>query len=180
MRVCLSSTTVVFATLALVLAGGPAQADPAVAPAAPGADAAPDAPSEPAPDAAPASEPAPELGPEDVVRAQVRALQTNDIPRTDAGIERVWRFAAPDNRAVTGPLERFVDMIHSPAYAPMLGHAEASFGEVQIDGDLAMQTVWLSTADGALVGYVFVLERLALDTCDGCWMTVGVAPADAL
>lgn len=132
------------------------------------------------PDPSPATEPAPELGPDDVVEAQLHALRTNDVPEADAGIERVWRFAAPANKAITGPLERFAAMLRSPAYAPMIEHNHASFGPVEIEGDMAAQSVWLSTADGALVGYVFLLQRQSIESCDGCWMTVGVAPQDAL
>jgi hypothetical protein len=53
--------------------------------------------------------PRPELSPEQVVQYQAEALQHNDEPKTDAGIERAFRFASPSNKQMTGPLEK----IHS-------------------------------------------------------------------
>ena len=47
--------------------------------------------------------PRPELSPQQVVQYQVDALQQNDDPKSDAGIERAFRFASPSNKQVTGP-----------------------------------------------------------------------------
>ncbi len=46
-------------------------------------------------------------------------LQAED---TELGIEQVWLFAHPANKAMTGPLARFRTLFASPAYAPLLGH----------------------------------------------------------
>ena len=56
-------------------------------------------------------DPSPDLSPEDVVRIQVEALQRNDEPSPDAGIEAAFRFASPSNRRATGPLGRFSEMV---------------------------------------------------------------------
>lgn len=58
-------------------------------------------------------EPDPRYTPERVVRIQLEALQRNDI-------ETTFGFASPANRAQTGPLERFVQMINGPLYRPMI------------------------------------------------------------
>lgn len=58
--------------------------------------------------------PDPALDPADAVRIQVQALAENGAD--DAGIALTFRFASPDNRRQTGPLERFVAMVKGPVY----------------------------------------------------------------
>jgi hypothetical protein len=64
--------------------------------------------------------PSPELLPEDVVKIQLNALKHND--EKNHGIAIAYRFASPENRLHTGPLERFIRMLHNPLYAPMLNY----------------------------------------------------------
>ena len=66
--------------------------------------------------------PQPGLSPAQVVQYQVTALQHNDDPKSDAGIERAFQFASPANKQATGPLENFTQILKSPAYAPMLNN----------------------------------------------------------
>src|SRR3984957_18998229 len=70
--------------------------------------------------------PKPELSPEQVVQYQAEALQHNDEPKPDAGIERAFRFASPSNKQVTGPVENFARIVKSPAYAPLLNNESSS------------------------------------------------------
>eukprot|EP00039_Didymoeca_costata_P006925 m.94662 g.94662 ORF g.94662 m.94662 type:complete len:270 (-) comp13455_c0_seq4:167-976(-) len=57
-----------------------------------------------------AVEPGPDVLPEDVVRLQMEALR-NDRNCHPAGISACFAFASPDNKAATGPLDRFIRMI---------------------------------------------------------------------
>ena len=123
----------------------------------------------------PDPEPSPDLSPADVVRVQVEALQRNDDPRPDAGIEAAFRFASPGNRAATGPLPRFARMVKGPVYGDMIDFASAEYGDVALEGDRAAQRVTLVQDDGRRVTYVFTLSRQAGGEYDGCWMTDGVA-----
>src|SRR5205085_10713131 len=77
--------------------------------------------------------PAKELTPGQVVRIVVDALKNNDAK--DGGIAITFDFASPDNQKATGPLERFIPMVKSEAYAPMLNHKSAKYGKVFIDED---------------------------------------------
>ena len=52
--------------------------------------------------------PDPSISPKEVISIQLIALQNNDLPFNDAGIEQTWEFAHPDNRAFTGPLDNFI------------------------------------------------------------------------
>ena len=58
----------------------------------------------------------------DVILIQLKALQNNDFPFENAGIEQTWEFAHPNNRAFTGPLDNFIRMIKNPSYSMMLNH----------------------------------------------------------
>lgn len=123
-------------------------------------------------------EPSPDLTPGSVIRIQVEALQANDSPTPDAGIAAAFRFASPGNRAATGPLPRFTQMIKL-GYPDMLGFAEAEYGAIQVVGDRAQQAVTLVQRDGRRTTYVFALSRQRGGPYDGCWMTDGVGERPA-
>jgi len=115
--------------------------------------------------------PRPELTPDQVIEIQVEALRKNDIPTPDAGIATTFRFASPSNRKVTGPLERFAQIVKSPGYRPMIGHRIAGYGPVKVRGDLAVARVTVIAADGKAFEYEF---RLSRDPESHCWFTDGV------
>ena len=112
--------------------------------------------------------------PEEVVRIQIRALGDNDRPHPDAGIEVAFRFASPANRKATGPLPQFIEMVHNPAYRPMLNHRGARYGKLKREGDHASQTVILKTRGSSRVGYLFQLSRQTEAPFKDCWMTDSV------
>jgi hypothetical protein len=64
----------------------------------------------------PATQPAPHIGPETVVAAQLAALKRRDATG-------VWAWASPENRAVTGPLQRFEHILQ----VTTVGDAVAAF-----------------------------------------------------
>ena len=121
--------------------------------------------------AGPARTPSPALSPRDVVEAQLAALRANDEPDTDAGIRTAFRFASPDNKKSTGPIERFVEMVKNPHYAPLLNHRAAHLSETTEKGDLARIKVTVIGADGTEAAFVWVLERVRAPECAACWMT---------
>lgn len=117
--------------------------------------------------------PSPSLSPGEVVRIQLEALQRNDED-DDGGIATVFQFASPANRSMTGPFDRFVQLVKTPEYRPMLNHRRAEPGPLITSGDLAEQRVTITTAAGDRVAYVFVLARQREGVYAGCWMTEGV------
>ena len=62
------------------------------------------------------------LEPIDVLMIQLNSLKNNNIPYKDAGIEQTWEFAHPNNKKVTGPLEKFKKMIYSENYQLLIDH----------------------------------------------------------
>lgn len=121
-----------------------------------------------------AHRPDPGLSPGEVVRIQLDALRANDELDGDAGIATVFQFASPANRSITGPLDRFVELVKTPEYRPMLNHRRADAGPLITSGDLAEQRVLITTAAGDRITYVFVLSRQREGAYRGCWMTEGV------
>ena len=120
------------------------------------------------------AQPTPDHSPRDVVQIQLRALERNDDPYEDAGVEVAFRFASPANRTVTGSLELFTQMVHSPTYQPMLNHRSAEYGALRVRGNKATQPVMLTAADGQQIGYMFLLSRQDGGQFVDCWMTDGV------
>jgi hypothetical protein len=117
-------------------------------------------------------QPSAELAPQEVVRIQMEALKYND--EKNRGIEIVFRFASPSNKVNTGPLPRFITMINGEAYRPMLNHNTIGYDEIRVVGDQAAQRVSITTEDGLIVVYVFVLSKQQGEECSGCWMTDAV------
>ena len=122
--------------------------------------------------------PEPTLSPKQVVEYQVSALQHNDDPHANAGIERAFRFASPANKNVTGPLEHFVSVVKSPAYLPMINNLASSVTGTQIEGDHARVAIRITPATGRALTYLFVLTRQHDNDFNNCWMTDSVVPIE--
>jgi hypothetical protein len=120
--------------------------------------------------------PRPDLTPEDVVQYQIAALQQNDDPKSDAGIERAFRFASPNNKQATGPLEHFIQIVKGPAYAPLLNNRSSAIVGSEKNDDQAKIVVKIVAVDGRQVTYVFILSKQSEGDFHDCWMTDGVAP----
>lgn len=121
-------------------------------------------------------DPAPEpgLGPDAVVGIVLRALQHNDDPVIDHGIAVTFAFTSPENRDVTGPIDRFRALVKSSAYRPMIDHARADRGPVQIVAEHAREQVAITGIHGERVVYLFLLSRQETGAYKGCWMADGV------
>jgi Domain of unknown function (DUF4864) len=111
------------------------------------------------------------LTPEQVVQIQLEALRLNDAQ--NRGIEVAFRFASPDNKLHTGPLPRFISMIHERPYSLMLGYENVAYDPVEIVEDYARQRVTLISS-GVIVAYEFYLSRQTKGDCLGCWLTDAV------
>ncbi len=109
---------------------------------------------------------------EQVVKILMDALQNND--EKDAGIATVFNFASPGNKKFTGPLERFIPMVKSAAYRPMLNFKSAEYGEMTTKDDHAEQSVTLTTTEGDVAVYLFQLSKQSDGDVKDCWMTDGV------
>jgi len=116
-----------------------------------------------------------ELAPDEVIQIVIDALKSNDPTKDDDGIATVFEFASPGNKSVTGPLERFTQMIKG-GFGDMLNHVDSEFGNIEVNEDVALQAVWLTSSSGKRSGYVFQLGKQASGEFEGMWMTESVWP----
>jgi hypothetical protein len=116
--------------------------------------------------------PSPDLLPQQVVAIQLKALQDNDENNT--GIAITFNFAAPGNKAYTGPLDRFIQLLKNPAYAPLLNFKKCEVNKIHIEGDEAQQLVIITDQNGRKAAYLFSLSRQQSGPYQNCWMTDSV------
>lgn len=107
----------------------------------------------------------------DVVRFQLEALRDNGPD--EAGIKRCFAFASPENKRLTGPVERFGAMIRRGPYRLMLNFRDATYHPIELRGARALQRVTLAGTTRA-VTYIFELSKQTAGPCLGCWMTDSV------
>jgi Domain of unknown function (DUF4864) len=118
--------------------------------------------------------PSPAYTPDQVVRIQLDALHHNDDPKPDAGIATVFKFASPENKEKTGPLEKFAQMVKGPEYSPMINHKSSDVGNVHVEDDQARQLVKITGPDDSVALFVFILRKQSDGPYKDCWMTDGV------
>ena len=120
--------------------------------------------------------PTPEINPEEVVKIQLSSLMNNNEPYLNAGIEQTWEFAHPSNRAFTGPIQRFTQMMYAPSYAVMLDHKKHEIIEVKLDKNIAYFFIELTSNDGKMFGFKWTLEKVKeVGGFKDCWMTTAVS-----
>ena len=117
-------------------------------------------------------QPAASYSPQEVVEIQLLGLQAED---SDLGIEQVWLFAHPANKAMTGPLARFRTLFANPAYAPLLGHQAHAIRQMDESAGSIRFIVRVLARDGLSYAYLWQLQRVADGPQADHWMTVAVS-----
>ena len=120
--------------------------------------------------------PDPSISAKDVISIQLKALQINNSPFEDAGIEQTWEFAHPNNRKFTGPLNNFIRMIKNPSYSMMIDHLEHNIILVEEQETSSYYFVELTDVNGKKYGFEWTVEKVSENgEFKDCWMTVGVS-----
>ena len=120
--------------------------------------------------------PDPSISAKDVISIQLKALQINNSPFEDAGIEQTWEFAHPNNRKYTGPLNNFIRMLKNPSYSMMLDHLEHNIIPVEEDETVSYYFVELTDINGKKYGFEWTVEKVIENgKYKDCWMTIGVS-----
>ena len=120
--------------------------------------------------------PDPSISAKDVISIQLKALQINNSPFEDAGIEQTWEFAHPNNRKFTGPLNNFIRMIKNPSYSMMIDHLEHNIIPVKEKETSSYYFVELTDVNGKKYGFEWTVEKVSENgDFKDCWMTVGVS-----
>ena len=120
--------------------------------------------------------PDPSISAKDVISIQLKALQINNSPFEDAGIEQTWEFAHPNNRKYTGPLNNFIRMLKNPSYSMMLDHLEHNIIPVEEDETVSYYFVELTDINGKKYGFEWTVKKVIENgKYKDCWMTIGVS-----
>jgi len=116
------------------------------------------------------------LKPFDVISVQLNSLQRNNIPFKDAGIEQVWKFAHPDNKRITGPLEKFKRMIYSKSYQMLIEHQNSEIVILNEDKNRLVYKVYILSSDKKRYSYIWQIEKVLTEgDLKNCWMTTSVS-----
>ena len=116
------------------------------------------------------------LKPFDVLMIQLNSLKNNDNPYKDAGIEQTWEFAHPINKASTGPLERFKQMIYSDSYKILISHQNNKTITLKESENKFVYKVFILSKDKKKYYYIWQIEKVELEgNLKNCWMTTGVS-----
>ena len=121
-------------------------------------------------------QPNPSIRPAQVVEIQLQALQQNDVPKPDSGIAQTWMFAHPNNKRMTGPIERFAAMIKGPNYQMMINHKQHIIKSVVLTDNYALFDVLITTQPGTNASFKWEVSKVESGRYQGSWMTTAVSP----
>ncbi len=121
------------------------------------------------------------LKPFDVISIQLNSLQRNNIPFKDAGIEQVWEFAHPNNKKITGPLEKFKEMIYSQNYKMLIEHENSEITILSESSNKSVYKVFILSNDKKKYSYIWQVEKVSQKgDLKNCWMTTSVSGPEYL
>ena len=116
------------------------------------------------------------LQPFDVLMIQLSSLKNNNIPYKDAGIEQTWEFAHPNNKPITGPLDKFKKMIYSESYKILISHQSAEITILKETENISVYKVTILTKNKKKYYYIWQVEKvLSEGKLKNCWMTSSVS-----
>ena len=120
--------------------------------------------------------PNPEIKPREVIEIQLNALMKNDDPSRDSGIIQTWYFAHPNNQRVTGPIERFKNMIKTDSYSMLLNHENYEIEEVYKSKGVSTFEVTIMDKDKKYYKFKWQVEKYEIDgSLKNCWLTTAVS-----
>ena len=121
------------------------------------------------------------LKPFDILMIQLNSLQNNNVPFKDAGIEQAWEFAHPNNKRVTGPLEKFKQLIYSKNYKMLLEHENNEIAILSETEDRSVYKVYILSKEKKKYYYIWQIEKVRQEgDLKNCWMTTSVSSPEYL
>ncbi len=116
------------------------------------------------------------ISPKEVVSIQLSGLQKNDFEYKDSGIEQTWNFAHPNNKKVTGPLDKFKRMIKGASYQMMIDHLSHTITELGSSDKWAQFEVIILDKNKIYHKFNWQVEKYTLDgVLKDCWLTTVVS-----
>ena len=120
--------------------------------------------------------PNPEIKPREVIEIQLNALMRNDSPENASGIIQTWFFGHPNNQRVTGPIERFKNMIKTDSYSMLLNHENYEIVEVYKSKGVSTFEVTIMDKDKKYYKFKWQVEKYEVDGfLKNCWLTTAVS-----
>tara|TARA_B100001559_G_scaffold199176_1_gene166598 strand:- start:56 stop:529 length:474 start_codon:yes stop_codon:yes gene_type:complete len=114
--------------------------------------------------------------PADVVKIQLVGLMNNDKEYKDSGIEQTWKFAHPNNKKVTGPLDNFKRMIKGDTYQMMLNHLSHTVTQLGSGNKWAQFEVVILDKNKIYHKFNWQVEKYVEDgNLKDCWLTTMVS-----
>ena len=122
-----------------------------------------------------------DIKPDRVIEIQLSGLQNNDLIYKDSGIEQTWNFAHPNNKKVTGPLDKFKRMIKGDSYQMMINHLSHTITKLGSGENWAQFEVILLDKDKIYHKFKWQVEKYTADgPLKDCWLTTMVSSPIAL
>ena len=117
-----------------------------------------------------------EIEPKKVVKIQLSALMKNDNPYKDRGIIQTWEFAHPNNQKMTGPLEKFKNMIKTDSYSMLINHSNHEILEVYMSSKIATFEVTVLDDEKKYYKFKWQVEKYEREgQLKDCWLTTAVS-----
>ena len=121
------------------------------------------------------------IQPLEVVKIQLLGLQKNNDQFEDSGIEQTWNFAHPNNKRVTGPLEKFKKMIKGNNYQMMINHLSHTITQIRGGDSWVQFEVILLDKDKTYHKFNWQVEKYTKDgPLKDCWLTTMVSNPEPL
>ena len=121
-------------------------------------------------------EPNSKINPSEVVKIQLLGLQKNDDGFMDSGIEQTWKFAHPNNKKATGPLDNFKRMIKGDTYQMMLNHLSHTVTQLGSSEKWAQFEVVILDKNKIYHKFNWQVEKFLEDgDLKDCWLTTMVS-----
>ena len=111
------------------------------------------------------------ITPEQVIRIQIDALRNES---QGLGALQCYCFAAPENRIVTGPIERFTVMVRQPPFDILQQVATYTIEPPEFQDDMARCLVFVVGENRNLRAFSWILKKHREEPFDECWLTAGV------
>ena len=116
------------------------------------------------------------LKPFEVLMIQLSSLKNNDNPYKDRGIIQTWEFAHPNNQKITGPLEKFKNMIKTDSYSMLINHSNHEILEVYMSNKIATFEVTILDNEKKYYKFKWQVEKYNGEgTLNDCWLTSAVS-----
>ena len=114
--------------------------------------------------------------PAEVVEIQLIGLMNNDKEYKDSGIVQTWNFAHPNNKKVTGPLDKFKRMIKGDTYQMMIDHLSHTITQLGSSEKWAQFEVVILDKNKIYHKFNWQVEKYTEEgDLKDCWLTTVVS-----